>query len=108
MRSRWSTAGGVPGLVLGIGFGLGSLVVGYGMWRRPRWPWLRPVERLTRHHWSWSGTLLIGAGQLVWIGLELVYVPEPSLLQAVYGAVGLALVLLPVLPSARNLLRYAG
>jgi hypothetical protein len=97
----------VPGLVLGIGFGLGSLVAGYGMWRRPRWPWLRPVERLTRHHWSWPGTILIGAGQIAWISLELVYLPELSILQAVYGAVGLALVLLPLLPSARNHLHNA-
>ena len=29
----------VPALVLGFGFGVGSLLVGYGVWRRPRWPW---------------------------------------------------------------------
>jgi hypothetical protein len=97
-----------PGLVLGVGFGLGSLVAGYGMWRRPRWPWLRPVERLTRHDWPWIAAILIGAGHLGWIGLELVYLPELSILEAVYGAVGVALVLLPLLPSARNHLRYTG
>jgi len=97
----------IPGLVLGIGFGLGSLVVGYGMWRKRTWRRLRPVERLTRHHWSWLGALLIGAGHLVWISLELIYLPELSILQAVYGAVGLALVLLPLLPSARSHLRSA-
>jgi hypothetical protein len=91
----------VPGLVLGVGFGLGSLVAAYGMLRRPRWPWLRFVERLTRHHWSWIATVLIGLGHVVWIGLELAYLPEPSALQAVYGAVGVALLLLPLAPSVR-------
>lgn len=92
--------------MLGVGFGLGSRLVGYGMRRRPQWPWLRPVDRLTRHHWSWIATILIGAGQLAWISLELVYLPELSILQAIYGAVGLVLVLLPLIPSARSHLRY--
>lgn len=63
----------VPGLVLGAGFGLGSLVAAYGMLRRPYWPRLGFVARLTGHHWSWIVTLLLGLGQLVWITLELVY-----------------------------------
>lgn len=50
----------VPGLVLGIGFGLGSLVAAYGMLRKPWWRWLGFLERLTRHHWSWVATILIG------------------------------------------------
>ncbi|HEV8565855.1 MAG TPA: hypothetical protein VGQ92_02020 [Actinoplanes sp.] len=94
----------VPGLVLGVGFGLGSLVATFGVLRRPRWAWLRPVERLSGHHWSWLATLLIGLGQVVWIALELVYLPEPSMLQAVYGVVGVALVLLSLHPAVRRYL----
>jgi len=92
----------VPGVLLGAGFGLGSLLVAYGMLRqRPR---LRVAERLTRHHWSWIATVLIGLGQIVWIGLELVYLPQLSALQAVYGGVGIALVLLPLHPAVRDYL----
>ncbi len=81
----------VPGLVLGIGFGIGSLVTGFGVLRR-QW-------------WSWIATVLIGLGHIVWIGLELVYLPDPSVLQAIYGPVGIALVVLPFLPSVRHHLR---
>jgi hypothetical protein len=91
-----------PGLVLGVGFGLGSLIATYGVLRRPRWAWLRPVERLSGHHWSWLATVLIGLGQVGWIALELVYLPEPSMLQAVYGVVGVALVLLSLHPAVRH------
>ena len=56
-----------PGLVLGLGFGVGSLVVAYGVIRRPVWHWLDWVESRTGHHWSWAGALIIGAGQVVWI-----------------------------------------
>lgn len=94
----------VPGLVLGIGFGLGSLLAAYGMIRRPRWDWAAVIERATGHHWSWIGTILIGVGHMVWIGLELAYLPF-SLLHPVYGAIGVALLLLPLLPSVRKALR---
>jgi hypothetical protein len=93
----------VPGLVLGIGFGVGSLVSAYGMLRRPAWPWLRFPERLTRHHWSWLATVLIGAGHIAWITIELIYIPL-SVLQAVYGGVGVALLFLPLHPAVRRYL----
>ena len=38
----------------------------------------------------------------MWISLELVYLPQPSILQAVYGAVALALLLLPLHPQVRH------
>jgi hypothetical protein len=93
----------VPGLVLMIGFGLGSLLVGYGVMRRPRWSWIAGLERLSGHHWSWIGTILIGVGQVVWITLELVSIPF-SMLMPFFGSVGLALALLPLTRTARTYL----
>jgi hypothetical protein len=84
----------VPGLVLGVGFGLGSLVTAYGL--------------TARYRWAWLATVLIGAGQVVWIALELVYLPRFSWLQPVFGAVGLALVLLPMHPGVRRYLTNRG
>lgn len=91
----------VPGLVLGLGFGAGSLVAAWGMVRRPRWSGLDGVERRTGEHWSWLAAVVLGAGQVVWIGLELVYLPAVSWFHPLYGAVGLALVALPLGRSAR-------
>jgi hypothetical protein len=94
----------VPGLLLGVGFGLGSLVVLYGVLRRPDWPWLHWLERLTRHHWSWVGTIALGVGHVAWITIELVSIPF-SLLMPTFGLVALALALLPWLPEVRGHLR---
>jgi hypothetical protein len=91
-----------PGLVLTVVFGAGSILTTYGVIRRPRWAWLSWVERPTNHHWSWIATLLLGLGQAAWIVLELIYLPEASALQAVYGITGLLLVALPGLPSVRT------
>ncbi|HEY4606765.1 MAG TPA: hypothetical protein VIH55_03875 [Acidimicrobiia bacterium] len=94
----------VPGLVLGIGFGLGSLFVAYGMLRLPEWPWASFLERPSGHHWSWTATILIGLGHMVWITLELIYLPL-SILHFVYGIVGIGLFTLPFIPSVRDHLR---
>ena len=94
----------LPGLVLGAGFGAGSLVAAYGMLRRPRTAWLAPVERLTGRHWSWAMTELLGLGMVAWIGLEIGYLPKRSWLEVLYGAVGLALILMPAAPSLRRYL----
>ncbi|MGH3464362.1 MAG: hypothetical protein ACRDP9_23070 [Kribbellaceae bacterium] len=95
----------VPGLILGLGFGIGSLLTAYGMLRLPHWPLLGFAERRTGEHWSWAATILIGAGHVAWIALELVYLPELSALQVVYGGLGLALVTVPLRPAVREHLR---
>lgn len=96
----------LPAIVLGVGFGLGSIVTGIGMLRQWVWPWATGFERATRHHWSWAATLAIGVGQVVWISLELVYLTDKTFLQAIYGAVGLSLATLPLLPSVRRYLEF--
>jgi hypothetical protein len=94
----------VPGLVLGIGFGVGSLLTGYGMARRVRWSRFAFLERWSGRHWSWVVAMIIGFAHMVWIGLEVMYLPEFSVLEPVYGAVGIALFTLPWLPTVRRAL----
>lgn len=95
----------IPGLVLGIGFGLGSLLAAYGVVRRPHWNRASFIEGRTRHHWSWIATMLIGLGQATWIALEVAFLPEMSWLMAFYRPLGLALFLLPFTRSMREHLR---
>lgn len=91
----------VPGLVLGLGFGVAPLVAAYGLLSR-RWIGFGWVERLTGYHWSWLATIVIGAGQAFWILLEVLYIPEKSWLQVIYGPLGLVLAILPFRSSVRR------
>jgi len=77
-------------------------VVGYGMTRRPRWTWLGPIEGATGRHWAWLATLVLGAGLVVWIALQLAFLPGVSWLHLLYGAIGLSLVALPLTSSMRT------
>jgi hypothetical protein len=49
-----------------------------------------------RHRWAPGLTVVLGAGLLVWIGVQLVVMPETSTLQAAFGAIGLTLVVVGV------------
>jgi hypothetical protein len=94
-----------PGLVLSLGFGIGSLVTTYGLLRRPRWRLTVPIERLTGQHWSWTASVLLGVGLIAWITLEVIYLPDRSWLEAVYGLLGILLATLPWSRPARADLR---
>jgi hypothetical protein len=91
----------VPGLVLAIGFGLGSLVTAYGILSRPARPQPGAVEERTRMHWSSAATVLLGAAQIGWLAVEWVYVGASPLL-VLYGAVAVTLVTLPLRERRRE------
>jgi hypothetical protein len=93
----------VPGVVLVVGFGLGSLIAAYGVLRLPPWPHFAAAGWPAGRHWSWPATILLGLGQLAWLLVEFLYV-GPSLLLALYGVVGVALTVLPTLLPVRRYL----
>lgn len=97
-----------PGLVLGLGFGVGSLITAHGLLRRPRWSWLAAIDRWTGHHWSWAATVALGVGLVLWIVVQLWYLPETLWLQAVYGGLGVVLAALPLTSSVRSDLSIGG
>ncbi|HEX5201247.1 MAG TPA: hypothetical protein VFW27_15050 [Actinoplanes sp.] len=97
MISSWTA----PGMILAVGFGAGALTTAYGVVRRPRVHVLRSVERAVGEHWSWLATILLGLGLIMWIALEVVYLPQTSFLQFAYAVVGLVLLVLPLHPRLR-------
>lgn len=67
----------VPGLYLLVMNGLAMVaLVGLSLVRHWSAPWL---------------TLVLGTGLVIWIAVQLVVMPEVSVLQAVFGIIGLAL-----------------
>jgi hypothetical protein len=72
----------VPGLYLLLMNGVGMLVVaGLTLVRHWTAPWLTGV---------------LGTGLAIWIGVQLLVMPEVSFLQAIYGVIGVALAALSV------------
>lgn len=80
----------IPGLVLFSALGVSPLIVAYGLWRRL--------------FWAWPAVLVVGAALVVWIGVEILVVGYHAWppLQLVYGLLGVALLVLALLPSVRR------
>lgn len=82
----------IPGLVLLIVLGAGPLIVGWGLWRR------RP--------WAKTAAPLVGAALVVWIAVEIAVIGYHSSppLQAIYGPLGVVMLVLGLLRSVRGAL----
>jgi hypothetical protein len=72
----------VPGLYLFAMNGIGMLVVA--------------ALSVRRHRWAPALTGILGLGLTIWIGVQLVVMPETSSLQAVFGVTGLVLIVIGV------------
>ena len=92
----------LPGLfILAVyGFATALLMVGL-IWRPSPGP-LRRLDRRLGHHWSWAGTMLVGALLIAWILYEFVIFPDRILLQPILIGVGALMVAIPALPSMRT------
>lgn len=80
----------VPGLILFIVLGVGPLFVLIGLWKTRRW--------------GWTGSVLLGVALIIWIAVEILvigYQADPPL-QAIYGAVGVLILILSFLPATSS------
>jgi len=83
----------VPGVILLVVLGIGPLLAAIGILRRLAW--------------AWPASLLVGTALIVWIVVEVAIVGyiAPPPLQAIYGAIGVAIVGVALVPSLRRDLR---
>jgi len=77
----------IPGLILLIVLGILPLDVLAGLWLQPKV--------------AWYGSLVVGCGLVLWIVVQVLYIPF-SALQTIFGAVGLLIATVTLLPSVRD------
>jgi small-conductance mechanosensitive channel len=94
----------IPGLLLFTVFGVGSLAVLVALLTRPDWSFPTSITQFTGKHWTWSATLAIGFGQIIWIITQILMVSISSWLQPVCAATGVLIVLLTLEPGLRKFL----
>lgn len=92
----------IPGLILGIVFGAGSVLAILALRRRPAWPLGAALTRFTGEHWAWSAAVALGLGQIIWIVTETVMLRGASWLGFVYGGLGVLIVVLAFRPDVRQ------
>lgn len=91
----------LPGLFLLSFMGLFPLLLVYGLIVRPAWSWVDRLIRWSKHHWAWTGCIILVAVIAIWLGYEgwLVGWWPITIITAVLGGL---ILLIAILPSVRK------
>jgi hypothetical protein len=92
----------VPGLVLGILLGLLPLFLIYPLLARPKWDWAAFLNIYKDQYWAWSYSIYTGIMLIIWIYVQIMYIGYGAELQLGYGALGLIIVIVTILPSNKR------
>jgi hypothetical protein len=92
------------GWFLLVVMGVVPSVIAVGLVTRFRWPLAERLDPSRAEHWSWTATQAMGAGLLVWIGLQFTLIDMKGGPQPLFLVLGVALIALAWLPSVRRYL----
>ena len=92
----------IPGLILGCVFGFGSFAAILALRFHPVWSLGSLLTHATGEHWTWSLALAIGLGQVIWIVTQMLMMRGVSVLDFLYGGLGLLIVVLTLEPGLRR------
>ena len=91
----------IPGLFLFTFLGIYPLAVAYSLWKMPGWRWPDMLNPFKQIHWSWAASLAAGVIVIIWITVEILWVPF-GLVHILFYAWGVTLLFLTLLPDVRR------
>lgn len=92
----------LPGLFLLVVMGLAPLVMTYGLLAQPRWSRMDRWTDWSGHHWSWTGSLIIGVILIFWLGIQGMLIGFRWPIQYVTAVNGLLIILFALIPKVRR------
>jgi hypothetical protein len=90
----------IPGVLLFLFIGVYPLVVAYSIWRRPDWSLPDKINPFRSFHWSWVASLAAAVVLLVWITVQIQWVPI-GFLHVLYLVWAAAILVIGLLPATR-------
>lgn len=97
----------IPGVLLIVIWGLGSLTTLIGLWARQSSPVFSTLTDWTGEHWGWVASIVLGSGLFVWLVYQVLTLPEIAVIQYILFALALILIGLPLLPAMRRYYRLS-
>lgn len=94
----------VPGLLLLLFLGIYPLAVAFSLWKRPAWLWPDALNPFNGTHWSWAASLAAGVISIVWIVVQIQWIPVGFLHIFIFGW-GTLILLVTLLPGVRRYLK---
>ena len=95
----------IPGVILLAVLGLFPLFTFAILIRRPRMPILQALSIYSDRYFGWSCSLLTGIGLIIWMDVEVAVIGYGSLIQAIYAALGLLILIFTLTPSVMKYYR---
>jgi hypothetical protein len=92
----------LPGLFLLLVMTITPLFLTFGLLARPDIPFIQIVFRFSPHHWSWTGTVVLGIGLMLWLVVEAYFIGFFAPIQYVTAINGLLILLMPFIPEIKK------
>jgi len=91
----------IPGMILFAFVGIFPMAVAYSLLKRPTWRWPNIINPFKQTHWSWASSLAAGVIVIIWIIVEIQFIPV-GFLHILYLGWGVLLLLITLLPNVRR------
>ena len=94
----------IPGLLLLLFLGVYPIAAAYSLCVQPAWRWPDALNPFKQVHWSWSGSLAAGVIAIIWIIVQVLWIPLGFLHIFIFGW-GILILVVTLLPSVREYFR---
>jgi hypothetical protein len=91
----------LPGLFLLVVMGLYPILLAYALIVRPTWNWVDRLFKWSKHHWAWTGSLILVANITIWLAYE-AWLIGWFPITTITAIQGLLILLFAMLPSVRK------
>jgi len=92
----------LPGLFLLLMMTITPLFLTVGLFAQPNIPFLQTLLRFSPFYWSWTGTVILGIGLMLWLIFEAYFIGFFAPIQYVTAINGLLILLLPFIPAIKK------
>jgi hypothetical protein len=92
----------LPGLFLLSVMGLAPLFLVYGLLARPNWKWAIALSHWSGHHWSWTGSLVLGLVLVTWLVVQFFLIGFRWPIQYVTATNALFIILFTLVPGVHK------
>jgi hypothetical protein len=93
----------IPGIILLLTFGIFPIFIVIWLIRKPNIRIFDRINLLQDHHFSWTFSIYIGFGLIIWINIQTLIINAVDILHTMFSSLGILIVCLAMIPSVRNL-----
>ena len=94
----------IPGLLLFMFLGVYPMFIAFSLWKQPVWRRPDLLNPFKQYHWSWTGSLTAGVIAMIWILVQIQWIPVGFLHIFVFSW-GVLILLVTLLPVVRRYCR---